>query len=132
MRLSNVQVRDVLNQMQARVVPADHPLVPQLEQIFGPHTFFLKEEGLHVVERGGTPSPEGDPAFVVKVANWADEKHTTLAPQRFEVAAAIDIGPEIADLPGIDPETGEIDADAEEQDLLAGHGRKKKASPRRH
>jgi hypothetical protein len=132
MRLSNAQVRDVLRQMKAEVVPADHPIVPQLEQVFGLHTFFLKPEGLHVVDRGDMPAPEGDAAFVVKVANWADERHKVLAPQRYEVAGAVDLGPEIADLPGIDPETGEIDRDAEEQDLLAGHGRGKGIRGRSH
>lgn len=122
MRLSNAQVRDALRQMNAQLVPSDHPIVPQLEQVFGLHTFFLKPEGLHVVERGGLPSPDGDPAFLVKIADWADDRHTLLAPQRYEVAGAIDIGPEIADLPGVDPDTGEPDPDAEEQDPLAGHG----------
>jgi len=126
MRLSNAQVRDVLNQTEARVVPQDHPVVPQLEQVFGLHTFFLKREGLHVIERGELPSPEGeDPAFLVKVAGWADEAHTNLVPQRAEVAGAVDIGPEIADLPAVDPE-------GEEQDPLAGHGEVKKRGARRH
>jgi hypothetical protein len=122
MRLSNAQVRDVLKQMKAQVVPADHPIVPQLEQVFGLHTFFLRPEGLHVVERGDIPAPEGDPAFVVKIADWADAQHKVLAPQRYEIAGAIDIGPEIADLPTVDPETGEIDGNADAQDPLAGHG----------
>jgi hypothetical protein len=119
MRLSNAQVQDVVRQTKARVVPPNHPIVPQLEQVFGLHTFFLKPEGLHVVERGGLPSPEGDPAFIVKVADWADERHTLLAPQRYEVAGAIDIGPELADLPRIDPDT-------DERDPMAGHGRRRR------
>jgi hypothetical protein len=132
MRLSNAQVRDVLRQMNAQLVPADHPIVPQLEQVFGLHTFFLKPEGLHVVERGETPAPDSDPAFVVKIADWTDETHKVLAPQRYEVAGAIDIGPEIADLPGIDPKTGEIDPNADEQDPLAGHGHGKGVRGRGH
>ena len=124
MRLSNAQVRDVLHQVDARVLAADHPVVPQLEAIFGLHTFFLQEEGLLVVERGEIPSPEGDPAFVVKVAHWADPAHTSLEPQPAEVAGAVDIGPAIADLPFVDPETCEADPDEGEQDLWAGHGRR--------
>ena len=124
MRLSNSQARDVMNQARAEVLPADHPIMPQLEQVFGLHTFFLKTEGLHVVERGGADSPGADPAFLVKIAGWADEKHTVLAPQRYEVAGAVDIGSELADLPEVDAETGEIDPDGDVQDPLAGHGRR--------
>jgi hypothetical protein len=100
MRLSNAQVRDVLEQIDgAAVVPSDNPVAHQLEMVFGPHTFFLGHDGLHVVERGDMPSPEGDAAFVVTVAGWADDKHTRLAPHRAEVAKAVDIGPATADLP---------------------------------
>jgi hypothetical protein len=119
MRLSNLQVRDVLKQMPAEVLPSDHPIVPQLEQVFGFHTFFLKGDGLHVVERGSSEPPQGETAFVVKVADWANEEHTVLAPKRYEVAGTIDIGPEIADLPHAGP-------DVEEQDPMAGHGRKRR------
>lgn len=124
MRLSNAQVRDVLHQMEAKVVPADHPVVPKLEAIFGLHTFFIREEGLHVVERGEVQSPaEGEPAFVVKVAHWTDEQHSALEPQPAEIAGAVNIGPEIADLPYVDPATGAPDPERGEQDPLAGHGR---------
>ena len=124
MRLSNAQVRDVLHQMEATVVPADHPVVSKLEAVFGLHTFFLRDEGLHVVERGEVPLPEGEPAFVVKIAHWADRDHTELQPQPAEVAGAVDIGPEITDLRYLDPETGEPDTDGGEQDLFAGHRRR--------
>ena len=126
MRLSNAQVRDVLHQMEAKVVPADHPSVRQLEAIFGLHTFFIREEGLHVIERGEIPSPDGDPAYVVKVAHWIDPKHTALEPQPAEVAGSVDIGPKLADLRYVDPETGEPDPVEGEQDPLAGHGRKRR------
>ncbi len=121
MRLSNAQVRDVLGQLDgAEVVPAENPAVRQLERIFGPHTFFIADDGLHVVERGETASLEGEPAFVVRVAGWADSAHTRLEPRRAEVTKAVDIGPALADLPWI--EDDEIDDEAEQQDLFAGHG----------
>ena len=126
MRLSNAQVRDVLHQMKGTVLPAEHPAVPQLEAIFGPHTFFLREEGLHVVERGEIPSPGGEPALIVKVAHWTDPNHTALEPQPAELTGAVDIGPEIADLPYVDPETGETSPDEGEQDPLAGHARRRR------
>jgi hypothetical protein len=115
MRLSNAQVRDVLQQMDdAVVVAAENPAVPQLESAFGPHTFFVGDGGLHVVERGNVPEPTSETAFVVKIADWIDGSHTRLAPSRPEVAKAVDIGPRLADLP--------VDEDSDEQDLFAGHG----------
>jgi hypothetical protein len=97
MRLSNFQVKDVLNQMDAQVIPADHPAIPQLEQTFGAHTFFVGREGLHVVERGETKSTEDDSAYAVKVAAWSDEKHTSLQPQPAELSKRVNIGPQTAD-----------------------------------
>jgi hypothetical protein len=110
MRLSNAQCRDVMNQAEAEAIPTDHPAVPQLERAFGAHTFFASAEGLHVVERGETVGPSADAAFLVKVAGWGDERHKSVIPVRAEVTKAVDIGPDIADLPDGDP--------------LAGHGRR--------
>jgi hypothetical protein len=116
MRLSNAQVRDVLGQVDdAVVVPPESPAVPQLESVFGLHTFFLRQSGLHVVERGEAPAPASETAFVVRVADWADDRHTRLAPSRPQVSKSVDIGPKLADLPCTEPES-------DEQDLLGGHG----------
>ena len=101
MRLSNAQTRDVVNQAGAQAIPPDHPAVPELERAFGPHTFFASAEGLHVVERGELP--ETDTAYLVKVAGWVDDAHSTVTPQRAEVTKVVDIGPELADLPDDDP-----------------------------
>jgi len=115
MRLSNAQVRDVLHQMDDTVaISPENPAIPQLESAFGPHTFFLGQSGLHVVERGSMPEPSSDRAFVVKIANWVDPTHTRLEPSRPEVARAVDIGPKLADLP--------FDGESEAQDPFAGHG----------
>jgi hypothetical protein len=103
MRLSNAQTRDVMNQAEAQAIPGDHPAVPQLERAFGAHTFFASAEGLHVVERGEPTGPGNDAAFLVKVAGWVDDKHSSVIPMRAEVTKAVDIGPDIADLPDDDP-----------------------------
>jgi hypothetical protein len=99
MRLSNAQARDVMNQAEAQAIPTNHPAVPQLERAFGPHTFFASEEGLHVVERGEPVGPGADAAFLVKVAGWVDDRHSSVVPQRAEVTKAVDIGPDAADPP---------------------------------
>jgi hypothetical protein len=77
MKLSPAQVERVEACMECQAVPDDHAASPQLETVFGSHTFFLDSEGLSIVE----PSPEdGEVANVVKLANWTDERRTTLAP----------------------------------------------------
>lgn len=98
MKLSTVQVRDVLKQMQTQVIPSSHPAVPQLERTFGPHTFFLGADGLLVVERGEIDAHSPETAYAVKVASWADDDKTKLVPHPGTVEKLVDIGPENADL----------------------------------
>jgi hypothetical protein len=93
MKLKSAQVDQVLDKLPAEVIPEDHPTVPELEQVFGPHTFFLGSQGLHVVER--SPAQEEEPsatAYVVRVASWTDEKKTSLRPHEAEVTDTIEIG----------------------------------------
>jgi len=49
MRLNTTQVERTLSQMNAQVLPDDHPAVAQLTNLFGDHTFFLDENGLKVL-----------------------------------------------------------------------------------
>ena len=84
MRLTSAQVERTLTQFDARPVPEDHPMVPQLNSLFGDHTFFLDGSGLSVVEPadaqvGGTPACK-----IVNLANWTDENLTSLAPHEPE------------------------------------------------
>jgi len=77
MKLARPQVERVEERIECQAVPEDHAATPQLETVFGSHTFFLDSEGLSIVE----PSPEDDHlGSVVKLANWTDERRTTLAP----------------------------------------------------
>jgi len=92
MKLKDTQVDRVLDQLPAEVIPEDHPTVPELESVFGPHTFFIGTEGLHVVERGGDSGGE-QATYIVKVAHWADDRKTSLVPQDAEVTDTVDIGP---------------------------------------
>jgi hypothetical protein len=90
MKLSLAQVERVEEQYDGRIVPAGHEVAPQLETLFGTHTFFLDSEGLTIVE----PSPDNaDVGNVVKIADWTDEKRTMLAPHPPEpTAVVIDLG----------------------------------------
>ena len=80
MKLTSTQVAQALNQIEASVVPDDHPMVPKLIGLFGEHTYFLDAEGLTIIE---PPSRDGSgrtECQVVNLANWTDENLTSLAP----------------------------------------------------
>ena len=77
MKLSPVQVERVEEHIDGQVIPETHASSPQLETVFGNHTFFLDSEGLSIVE----PSSEDEHlGSIVKLANWTDDRRTTLAP----------------------------------------------------
>lgn len=81
MKLTSAQVTQTLNQFPAQVIPDDHPLVPQLSNLFGDHTFFLDNDGLSIVEPAAEAVSAGkQTARVVNVANWNADL-TGLAPR---------------------------------------------------
>jgi hypothetical protein len=50
MKLSPAQVERTVNQLRIEAIPDSHPLVPQLNRLFGEHTYFLDQNGLSIVE----------------------------------------------------------------------------------
>ena len=50
MKLKSAQVERTLSQFQGEAIPDNHPAVPQLNNVFGEHTFFLDRNGLNIVE----------------------------------------------------------------------------------
>jgi hypothetical protein len=77
MKLTPANINRVVDQIDASGVPEDHPLMGQLNAIFGDHTFFVDHEGLNIVEPGDGGDVEA--GRIVKLAAWADERRTTLA-----------------------------------------------------
>jgi hypothetical protein len=53
MKLTSAQVWRTLSQFEAQALPDSHPMVPQLNELFGDHTFFLDSNGLNIVEPAG-------------------------------------------------------------------------------
>ena len=89
MKLTSAQVTQTLNQFPAQVIPGDHPLVPQLSNLFGDHTFFLDNDGLSIVEPAAEAVSAGkQTARVVNVANWNADL-TSLAPHEPEPTEAV-------------------------------------------
>ena len=80
MRLTSAQVERALNQFDAQQIPDDHPMVAQLNDLFGDHTFFLDSNGLSVVEPAEANNPGVATGKVVNLADWSDDKLTTLSP----------------------------------------------------
>lgn len=88
MKLSTAQIRHAMPQIEAQAIPDNHPAVQELKGVFGDHTFFLDQEGLHVVEMG-EPAGAGGLANVVNLASWADEERTALKLHKPEVTDTV-------------------------------------------
>lgn len=80
MKLNTALVQRTLSEFDAQAIPENHPAVPQLNQVFGEHTFFLNGSGLHVVEPVEGSSSEPEAGKVVKLAEWTDANRSSLAP----------------------------------------------------
>jgi hypothetical protein len=80
MKLASAMVERTLDEFDAEVLSDSHPAVPQLNQLFGDHTFFLDMSGLHIVE----PTEGAHTWQVVKLASWKDATQTSLMPHNPE------------------------------------------------
>ena len=89
MKLNSIQVKQTLNQIDAQVLPDDHPAVTQLTNVFGDHTFFLDESGLKVLEPTDAPEKEGQSGEVVSLADWTDATLTNLRLHEPEMTGTI-------------------------------------------
>src|ERR1700704_6358552 len=80
MKMNTAQIRQTLHQYQAQALPAEHPLMPQLERLFGDHTYFLDGNGLNIVEPVEDAQNDCRRGVVVNLAYWTDEKADSLEP----------------------------------------------------
>lgn len=78
-----------LNQLDAQAIPENHPVVHQLNSLFGDHTFFLDTNGLNIVEPTGQSDSRSQTGQVVKLAGWSDDNRTSLAPHEPELTAVV-------------------------------------------
>jgi hypothetical protein len=90
MKLTSAQVERTINQFEAQAIPDGHPVVSQLNELFGDHTFLLDSNGLNILEPADEASQERvQAARVINLANWSDENLTRLAPHEPEPTGAI-------------------------------------------
>lgn len=78
MKLDSRQVKETLTQLDAQVLPDDHPAIGQLCDIFGEHTFFVDDSGLKVLEPADPLEIETTTGEVVSLADWSDATATSL------------------------------------------------------
>ena len=78
MKLNTAQVNETLTQIDARVLPDDHPAVGKLSELFGDHTFCVDESGLKVLESTGSAEAETQAGSVISLADWSDATSSTL------------------------------------------------------
>ena len=93
MKLTSMQVEQTLNQIRAEAIPENDPVVSELNDLFGDHTFFIDDNGLNIVEPIET-GRDIQSAQVVNVADWRDADMTKLAahePEPTNVFVTLDI-----------------------------------------
>jgi hypothetical protein len=73
MKLTSTQVKRTLGQIEAQAIPDDHPVISQLNHLFGEHTFFLDSNGLNIVEPAEPAETGVQSAKVVNLASWNDD-----------------------------------------------------------
>jgi hypothetical protein len=78
MKLNSAQLERTLGQFEARPIPDDHPAIPQLNDLFGEHTFFLDSHGLNIVEPVGAAGAAAESAKVINLATWSDDSQSGL------------------------------------------------------
>jgi hypothetical protein len=73
MKVNAAQLQRALGQLEGRAIPDDHPVIPQLKDLFGDHTFFLDPHGLNIVEPVEASGAAAMSGTVVNLASWSDD-----------------------------------------------------------
>jgi hypothetical protein len=82
MKLTPDQAEHARAQMKADVIPKNHPMLWQLSDLFGEHTFFLDTDGLAIVDAPPRDGSRRAERQVVHLANWTDANRTSLVPHK--------------------------------------------------
>jgi hypothetical protein len=95
MRLTPPLVERTLRQYEAQTLPDNHPAMPELNRLFGDHTFFLDDNGPNIVEPAESDK-EGkhEAAKVVNLAIWSDDRKGLLAHEPEPTEVIVELGSE--------------------------------------
>lgn len=97
MKLNSTLVERTLNQFEAQAIPNDHPAASQLTSLFGDHTFFVDDTGLHIVEPAGSTEAGAQTAQVVKLAEWNENRTSLVAHEPEPIDLVVVLGSEGSD-----------------------------------
>jgi len=78
MKLTSAQIKSTASQFEAEAIPEGNPILPELRNLYGEHTFLLMGNGLHIVEPEEPNQPGSTIGKVVKLASWTNTDRTTL------------------------------------------------------
>ena len=89
MKMNSTQIQQTLHtlnaaELNAEAIPAEHPMISQLERLFGDHTYFLDSNGLSIVEPVETEKNTARRGVVVNLASWTDANAEALRPHEPE------------------------------------------------
>ena len=89
MKMNAAQIERTLTKLNVEelnpeIIPAEHPMMPQLERLFGEHTYILDSQGLSIVEPIEQGEADGQLGVVINLASWADATGESLRPHRPE------------------------------------------------
>ena len=73
MKLTTEQVGAIERQTGAIPIPEDNPASTALTEVFGTHTFYADQEGLHVLEPVTLDDQDGEFVEVIKIAEWSSK-----------------------------------------------------------
>jgi len=86
MKMNTAQIEQTLHklnaeeELNAEAIPAGHPMMSQLERLFGDHTYFLDSNGLNIVEPLEADHDDRRLGVVVNLAHWTDDRAESLQP----------------------------------------------------
>jgi hypothetical protein len=80
-KLNADQIVEVQRQVGVDPVDADDPATETLRENFGDHTFYVGQEGLFVWEPAEGADGAEDPAVLVHVAEWSEDRDDALVSQ---------------------------------------------------
>jgi hypothetical protein len=89
MILTTPWVEQTQIQYDVQALPDDHPLTEKLREMFGVHTFFVGDEGLHVVEDIEPLVVEIGAREIIRLATWRDDRPSTLQVHEPELVGTV-------------------------------------------
>jgi hypothetical protein len=89
MKLDAMQKGRIEDKFGTEAVADDLPVVDQLKQMFGDHTFFVDSDGLNIIE----PSPDAGAQIgtMVKLASWNEDRSLLEVHEPEDLSVRVDL-----------------------------------------